>query len=478
MTRPSRTASRRRSLLACAGARSPPPRAVRRASRADRRPPSARRRRRRPRPSAVGRPPSLAVRVAAPLGTVRLALDWTPNTNHTGFYVAAAKGWYDEAGVDLQILPYGSDDPRGADRRRPGRVRDQLPGRADLRRRGRRADRLGHGDPPAHGPGDRGPRRRPTITRPRDLDGKTYAGFGYPNEEPTLKVGHQGRRRHGHVQDRDPRHRRLRRALREARRLRDHVRRLGGDRGQGARHRRCGRSSSATTASRTSTRSSSPATAAGWRRTRTSRAHSSAATVRGFELAADDPDDGRGAAGRPEPGRLRRQPDAARSTARSSSPRAATCATTSGAVGRQTLAKWQGYSGFLFDQGLLAGPDGKPLDHARPTTGRCSRTTSCRDDRARPARALGAADRSSSRSLVLAWEAYVRLAGARPDHAAGAVARARRAVGLPRGRRRPPRPDAGRGDRRLRRVGGRSPSRRPSRSIAGSRSAAPSSRCS
>ena len=26
------------------------------------------------------------------------------------------------------------------------------------------------------------------ITRPRDLDGKTYAGFGYPNEEPTLKA--------------------------------------------------------------------------------------------------------------------------------------------------------------------------------------------------------------------------------------------------------------------------------------------------
>ena len=26
-----------------------------------------------------------------------------------------------------------------------------------------------------------------TIARPRELDGKTYAGFGYPNEEPTLK---------------------------------------------------------------------------------------------------------------------------------------------------------------------------------------------------------------------------------------------------------------------------------------------------
>ena len=41
----------------------------------------------------------------APNGIVRLALDWTPNTNHTGFFVAKANGWYDDAGVDLQVLP-------------------------------------------------------------------------------------------------------------------------------------------------------------------------------------------------------------------------------------------------------------------------------------------------------------------------------------------------------------------------------------
>ncbi|MDZ7702878.1 MAG: ABC transporter substrate-binding protein [Trueperaceae bacterium] len=38
--------------------------------------------------------------------TVRLALDWLPNTNHTGIYVAQAQGWYEDAGVDLEILPY------------------------------------------------------------------------------------------------------------------------------------------------------------------------------------------------------------------------------------------------------------------------------------------------------------------------------------------------------------------------------------
>lgn len=32
-----------------------------------------------------------------------LSLDWVPNTNHTGFYVALDKGWYEEEGVDLTI---------------------------------------------------------------------------------------------------------------------------------------------------------------------------------------------------------------------------------------------------------------------------------------------------------------------------------------------------------------------------------------
>jgi len=35
-----------------------------------------------------------------------------------------------------------------------------------------------------------------------------------------------------------------------------------------------------------------------------------------------------------------------------------------GKVGSQTLEQWTGYSKFLFDQGLLAGPDGKPLASA------------------------------------------------------------------------------------------------------------------
>jgi ABC-type nitrate/sulfonate/bicarbonate transport system substrate-binding protein len=42
------------------------------------------------------------------LTTMRLALDWTPNTNHTGIYVALKKGWYRAEGIDLQLLPYSA----------------------------------------------------------------------------------------------------------------------------------------------------------------------------------------------------------------------------------------------------------------------------------------------------------------------------------------------------------------------------------
>lgn len=44
---------------------------------------------------------------------VTIALDWTPNTNHVGLHVAQAKGFYTEAGVEVEILPY-SDTSAGA----------------------------------------------------------------------------------------------------------------------------------------------------------------------------------------------------------------------------------------------------------------------------------------------------------------------------------------------------------------------------
>src|SRR6476660_6898990 len=42
------------------------------------------------------------------LKKVSVVLDWTPNTNHTGLYVAQEKGFYEEEGINLKILPYSN----------------------------------------------------------------------------------------------------------------------------------------------------------------------------------------------------------------------------------------------------------------------------------------------------------------------------------------------------------------------------------
>lgn len=42
------------------------------------------------------------------LRTVTVMLDWTPNTNHLGIYVAKTEGWYEDAGLDVQIVEPGA----------------------------------------------------------------------------------------------------------------------------------------------------------------------------------------------------------------------------------------------------------------------------------------------------------------------------------------------------------------------------------
>jgi ABC-type nitrate/sulfonate/bicarbonate transport system substrate-binding protein len=131
--------------------------------------------------SAVSPPPSLKP------AAVRVALDWTPNTDHTGIFVARAKGWYADAGIDLQILPYATTSPEtllAAHQAECGisfqdsmtfavaAGADIVSVMAILQKTASAIGVL------ADGP----------ILRPRDLDGKVYAGFGYPNEVPTLKA--------------------------------------------------------------------------------------------------------------------------------------------------------------------------------------------------------------------------------------------------------------------------------------------------
>ena len=53
---------------------------------------------------------------ASALRQLTVALDWTPNTNHTGLYVAKAKGWFEEAGLAVSLkLPSEFEDSYSGD---------------------------------------------------------------------------------------------------------------------------------------------------------------------------------------------------------------------------------------------------------------------------------------------------------------------------------------------------------------------------
>lgn len=46
------------------------------------------------------------------LEKITVVLDWTPNTNHTGLFVAKDKGYYEEAGLDVEIVQPPEDGER------------------------------------------------------------------------------------------------------------------------------------------------------------------------------------------------------------------------------------------------------------------------------------------------------------------------------------------------------------------------------
>ncbi|TYB85742.1 ABC transporter substrate-binding protein [Oceaniovalibus sp. ACAM 378] len=122
---------------------------------------------------------SLALPLAAQADTdVTIALDWTLNTNHIGLVVARDKGLYADEGLSVELLPYS--DTNSAALLAAG-IADfayltslgflsAKAGGADLvtlwATMQHEAGRLVYNSDNA------------AITRPADLSGKTYAGFG------------------------------------------------------------------------------------------------------------------------------------------------------------------------------------------------------------------------------------------------------------------------------------------------------------
>lgn len=118
---------------------------------------------------------------ATPEGAeVTFALDWAPNTNHIGVYVAEELGYFDEAGLDVEVLPYGST--AATQLVSAGEADFGIGGQATVQT-GRTAG-LDLVSVYSVTQADTGRLvvlgDRDDLTRPADLDGLVFGGFGSP----------------------------------------------------------------------------------------------------------------------------------------------------------------------------------------------------------------------------------------------------------------------------------------------------------
>jgi ABC-type nitrate/sulfonate/bicarbonate transport system substrate-binding protein len=115
-----------------------------------------------------------------------LSLDWVPNTNHTGFYVAQEKGWYAEEGVDLEIqIP---SDPSAA-------LKQVAYGNTEFGVSFQEEVTIARSnDIPVvsiaaiiqHNTSAFASLAETGITRAKDIEGKRYASYSLPIERPIL----------------------------------------------------------------------------------------------------------------------------------------------------------------------------------------------------------------------------------------------------------------------------------------------------
>ncbi|WP_308282988.1 ABC transporter substrate-binding protein [Pseudonocardia nigra] len=289
--------------------------------------------------------------------TIRIALDWTPNTNHTGLYVAQQEGYFRDAGLDVQFLPYNNTSPdtlvssgaaefgisfqdsftfskaAGADITSVMAILQHWATEIAVR-----AD-------------------RDDITSPADLDGMTYGGFGSAYEVPKMRAVIQAAGGTGEFETVV-----LGTAAYEALYAGevDFTEPFVAWEGIEAQLRGQPLKTFAYSdygfpdaynvllIGNTPWLEANPEAAAAFVQ----------AAQRGYQLAADDPARGAELLMAANPGAFA-EPELVRRSQEMLS--AEFLRDESGAVGPQTLEKWAGYSGWVFDSGVLTGPDGAPL---------------------------------------------------------------------------------------------------------------------
>lgn len=123
---------------------------------------------------------------SAALDKVTVVLDWTPNTNHTGLYVAEEQGFFEEEGLDVEIIMPGE---AGADQLVASGQSEfgigYQEGVTQARVQGvplvSIAAIIQHNTSGFASPVEKG------ITSPKDFEGKSYGGWGSPVEKSVIE---------------------------------------------------------------------------------------------------------------------------------------------------------------------------------------------------------------------------------------------------------------------------------------------------
>lgn len=116
-----------------------------------------------------------------------IMLDWTPNTNHTGLYVALDKGFFHQQGLDVQILQSG--DPGPAQLVAAGKVDFGVSYQEEVTN-ARAADIpiVSLAAVIQHNTSGFASLKKDGITGPKDLEGKRYGGWGSPAEHAVIEA--------------------------------------------------------------------------------------------------------------------------------------------------------------------------------------------------------------------------------------------------------------------------------------------------
>ena len=123
------------------------------------------------------------------LTKVTLMLDYTPNTNHTGFYVAQEKGYYEEAGLEVEIIEPG--DNATTTMVASGKADFGVSYQEDVTYALTAEEALPIKTVAAiiqHNTSGFVSLKDANITSPKDFEGKTYAGWGAPSEEAVIQA--------------------------------------------------------------------------------------------------------------------------------------------------------------------------------------------------------------------------------------------------------------------------------------------------